>query len=62
MLGDSWYQLIVAIAMGLVFTQIAFLGHDAGHQQIARTRRVNDLIGLVAGDLLVGLSLRMVGQ
>ncbi len=56
MLGDSWYQLIVAVAMGLVFTQIAFLGHDAGHQQIARTRRVNDLIGLVAGDLLVGLS------
>jgi fatty acid desaturase len=54
--GDSWYQTIVAVVLGLLFTQVAFLGHDAGHQQLARTRRVNDLIGLVAGDLMVGLS------
>ncbi len=53
--GDSWYQTIVAVAMGLAFTQMAFLGHDGGHQQIARTKRANDLIGLVSGNLLVGL-------
>src|SRR5882757_9063480 len=45
--GDSWYALIVAAVMGLAFTQVAFLGHDGGHQQIARTKRANDVIGLI---------------
>jgi fatty acid desaturase len=54
--GDSWYQTIVAAALGLAFTQVAFMGHDGGHQQVARSKRVNDLIGVLAGDLLVGLS------
>lgn len=56
LLGDSWYQLIVAAVMGFAFTQVAFLGHDGGHQQVARTKRINDLLGLVTGNLLVGLS------
>ena len=55
-IGDSWTQLLVAAGLGFLFTQIAFLGHDAGHQQIARTRRTNDVLGLITGDLLVGLS------
>ncbi|MGI8879089.1 MAG: fatty acid desaturase family protein [Jatrophihabitans sp.] len=54
--GDSWFQTIVAVVMGLVFTQVAFLGHDGGHQQVYRSRRANDTVGIVAGDLLVGLS------
>jgi fatty acid desaturase len=55
-LGNSWWQLFVAIAMGFVFTQVAFIGHDGGHQQIAQSKRANDVIGLIVGDLLVGLS------
>jgi fatty acid desaturase len=54
--GDSWYQTIVAAIMGILFTQLAFLGHDGGHQQVFRSKRANDTIGIVAGDLLVGLS------
>jgi fatty acid desaturase len=54
--GDSWYATIVAAVMGFAFTQVAFLGHDGGHQQVARTKRVNDLLGLVTGNLLIGLS------
>jgi len=54
--GDSWYQTIVAAVMGILFTQVAFLGHDGGHQQVFRSKRANDAIGIVAGDLLVGLS------
>jgi fatty acid desaturase len=57
MVGDSWYQTIVAVVMGIVFTQVGFLGHDGGHQQIAAKRRSNDLVGLVAGNLLTGLSI-----
>ncbi len=54
--GDSWYQTIVAAVLGILFTQVAFLGHDGGHQQVFRSKRANDAIGIVAGDLLVGLS------
>src|SRR5690348_7822439 len=50
--GDSWLQVVIAAAMGFAFTQVAFLGHDGGHQQVARTKRVNDLLGLVTGNLL----------
>lgn len=56
LLGRSWYQLFVAAFLGIVFTQIAFVGHDAGHRQIAGSRRVNDLLGLLHGNLLIGLS------
>jgi fatty acid desaturase len=56
LLGDSWWQLAVAAFLAVVFTQIGFLGHDAGHRQIFRTRRANDLVGLVYGNLVLGLS------
>ena len=54
--GNSWYQLINAAVLGLVFGQIAFLGHDAGHQAIFASRRSNDALGRVLGNLLIGLS------
>jgi fatty acid desaturase len=55
-IGDTWWQALIAVALAVVLTQIAFLGHDAGHQQIFRRRRHNDAAGLIAGNLLVGLS------
>jgi len=54
-LGDSWWQLVTAVLLAVVFTQIGFLGHDAGHRQIFRTRRANDLAGLLLGNLAIGL-------
>jgi fatty acid desaturase len=54
--GNSWYQTVVAAVMGIVFTQLAFLGHDGGHQQVFKSRRTNDTLGIVAGDLCTGLS------
>jgi fatty acid desaturase len=56
LLGDCWWQLVTAVFLALVFTQIAFLGHDAGHRQIFGTRRANGLLGLVLGNLLIGVS------
>jgi fatty acid desaturase len=55
-IGDSWWQLLAAVVLGIALTQVAFLGHDSGHQQIFATRRANDLIGRVTGTLLVGVS------
>jgi fatty acid desaturase len=54
--GNSWWQLFIAVVVGFASTQVAFIGHDGGHQQIARSRRANDVVGLLVGDLLVGLS------
>jgi fatty acid desaturase len=55
-LGDSWWQLVTAAYLAVVFTQIAFVGHDAGHRQISRSRPANDRVGLLHANLLVGIS------
>jgi fatty acid desaturase len=55
-IGDSWTALAVAAALGVIFTQIVFFGHDAGHHQIFDDPRANLTVGLVAGNLLTGLS------
>ena len=54
--GDSWWQLAVAAFLAFVFTQVGFIGHDAGHRQIFASRRANYLLGLVHGNLAIGLS------
>ena len=56
LIGDSWWQLPVAAVLAVVFTQLGFLGHDAGHRQIFSSRRANDSVGLLAGTLLIGMS------
>jgi fatty acid desaturase len=43
-IGNSWWQLFTAAFLALMFTQLSFIGHDAGHKQIFRTRRANDVI------------------
>jgi fatty acid desaturase len=55
-LGNSWAALGIAAFLAVMFTQVVFLGHDAGHQQIFRSRRANRLFGLAVGNLMTGLS------
>jgi fatty acid desaturase len=55
LVGQSWWQLAVAVFLAVVFGQIGFLAHDAGHRQIFATRRGNDLVGIVLANLAVGL-------
>ncbi len=54
--GNSPLALAVAAFWAVTFAQVVFLGHDAGHHQIFRTRRANRLVGLGAGNLCTGLS------
>src|SRR5918996_3521306 len=56
LLGESWWQLLTATYLAIVVTQIAFVGHDAGHRQLFRSRRANDLVGLLHANLLTGIS------
>lgn len=55
LLGPSWWQLATAAVLGVVSTQLAFVGHDAGHRQIFAGRRANDVVGHLHG-ALVGMS------
>jgi fatty acid desaturase len=56
LVGDSWWQLPVAAFLAVATTQVAFLGHDAGHRQMFRHRRASEVAGLIAGNLATGLS------
>ncbi|WP_336992644.1 fatty acid desaturase family protein [Leucobacter sp. VD1] len=55
LLGDSWFQLLIAAALGIIFTQIAFLAHEAAHRQILSLGPANDrLARILAG--AIGMS------
>jgi len=56
LVGNSWWQLATAVFLAVMFTQAGFLGHDAGHQQISGSRRVNYVLGVLHGNLGIGLS------
>ncbi|MFG6493378.1 fatty acid desaturase family protein [Microbacterium sp. P03] len=54
--GESWWQLLVAAGFAVLFTQIAFLGHDAAHRQIFASGTWNDWTSLIIADLFIGMS------
>jgi fatty acid desaturase len=56
LLGDSWFQLIIAGVLGIIFTQFAFMGHEASHRQVFESGRANDRIGRALSSGLVGIS------
>ncbi|YCA66188.1 acyl-CoA desaturase [Microbacterium sp. JZ70] len=52
LLGDSWFQLLIAGALGVIFTQVAFLAHEAAHRQILASGPANDrLARILAGSI-----------
>ena len=54
--GNSWWNVVVAVGLAFTLTQLGFIGHDAGHRQICAQRRHNDAIGLAVANLLTGFS------
>ncbi|MBN9607088.1 MAG: acyl-CoA desaturase [Actinomycetales bacterium] len=56
LLGDSWFQLLIAAALGIIFTQAAFLSHEAAHRQVLDSGPANDRLGRLVGVLGVGMS------
>jgi len=55
---SSWLQLANAVFLAFVFTQIAFLAHDAGHRQIIRRGLAYEALSLTLGNVLLGISAR----
>ncbi len=56
LVGDSWWQMVLAVFLAVMFTQVGFLGHDAGHRQICASRRLSYVLGVLMGNLAIGLS------
>ena len=55
-IGDSWWQLGDAVFLAAAVAQTGFLGHDAGHSQVFRTRRANAVLGVACGNFGTGVS------
>jgi len=58
LLRDSWFQLLMAAALGVVLTQFAFLGHEASHRAVFKSGKANDNLGKFMSTFVVGMSYR----
>jgi fatty acid desaturase len=58
LLGNSWFQLLVAAVLAVVLAQFGFLGHDAAHRQIFASHQWNEWTARVVSGLFSGLSYR----
>ncbi len=56
LLGNSWFQLILAAVLGVIVTQFGFLGHDAAHQQMFRSPAWNEWAARILAGAFAGLS------
>jgi fatty acid desaturase len=52
---NTWLLLANAAFLAFVFSQIGYIGHDAGHRSVLRSTRGNEIIGLSVS-FLIGLS------
>ena len=56
-IGESWVQIAIAAALGIAFTQILFISHEAAHRQIFKSNAANEYAALIMGTLFGGISL-----
>jgi len=56
LLSGTWYTLLIAGAMGILFTQYAFITHEFAHRQVFSSGKLNDFSGRIMADLVVGIS------
>ena len=53
---NFWFQIFNAVLFAVASAQLGFLGHDGGHRQIFHTTRKNEILTLLTGNLLIGMS------
>jgi fatty acid desaturase len=54
--GDSWWQLLVAVWLGLWAAQTAFMFHDAGHKSMFKSKSSVSVVGYTHANLINGFS------
>ena len=55
-IGASWWTLLVAVFLAVVFAQVALVAHDLAHRQVFGTNTASTRAGLLAGNLAIGMS------
>lgn len=55
--GSVAVEMLGALVMGLFWQQLAFIGHDIGHNALSHIRTRDLFNGIVFGDALMGISL-----
>lgn len=55
-LGNTWWQLLLAVPVALFSARATFVGHDAGHRQIGAGHRTHRAMSLLHGNLMNGMS------
>lgn len=55
-LGATWFQLLVAVGIGVVMAQLGLLSHEAAHRQLFASRKCNEWLSRIFAGLLVGIS------
>ncbi|WP_309132785.1 acyl-CoA desaturase [Brevibacterium sp.] len=55
-LGATWFQLLVAAAIGFVMAQLGFLSHEAAHREVFASREANEWLSRIIAGLVMGLS------
>lgn len=55
LVGDSWWTLLVAVALAVTFAQVALVMHDVAHRQVFRLRQPTELVGRIVGNAGIGL-------
>src|SRR5437660_2907185 len=53
---DPWVQAANAVVLAFVSGQLGFQLHDSGHRQMFTKGWLNALVGLITGNLLLGMS------
>ena len=56
LLGDTWWQLALAVALAVVTAQFGFLGHDTAHRQAFGAHRTNEWAARILSCGFAGLS------
>ncbi len=51
-----WLQLFNAVFLAFMWTQIGLLSHEAAHRQMFRHSWQHDLVSLIGGTLIIGMS------
>jgi fatty acid desaturase len=55
LVGASWWTLVAAAFLAVVYGQVALLAHDVAHRQVFRLRRAAEVTGRIAGNAGIGM-------
>src|SRR3989338_851857 len=53
--GSLWTEVLLVFGMAFAAMQFGFLGHDAGHQAIFKSKKWNDFFGQLFTGLFIGV-------